>query len=384
MKRALLISVMIMLVVGLIVGGCTPPTTPPPPTPPPPTPEPTPEPTPPLMEPMTVTFNNAQWSPTSPPGMVFQWFTDTVTDRTDGLLKFNHVGSFSLTKPGEEIAALQSGLCDVGNTCVVYHPGPLGLNVGFMRCVPFGISDLSTGMDLAYQMYYEEPTALVDEYTDLGLQFLFITIDTPYVFETKEPVNTLDEFDGMKIACAGKYGPMWLQVLGATTTPTPVGDRPTSLQTGVIDASAVPLEVGFPFKLYEFAPNLRPSEWGIVTGNPISWEMEKFNELPPEVQKIVIDTGKEAFLQNLEIVEGWEADALATMEAAGVTIYPAFSDEVNAEWAALILAEYGDPVAGWVADMEGKGKMGAAEIAEKWLRLQREAGYEFPIEWQAK
>ena len=89
------------------------------------------------MKPMTLRFNNAQWSNTSPPGQFFKWFTERVTERTDGLLKFNHIESYALTKPGEEIGALQAGLTDVGNACVVYFPGPQNVNMCIMRAVPF-------------------------------------------------------------------------------------------------------------------------------------------------------------------------------------------------------------------------------------------------------
>jgi TRAP-type C4-dicarboxylate transport system substrate-binding protein len=370
-KKLFLIPLIIVLAASLVFGGCDKPTTPA-------------EPTTPAPAPMEVLFNDAQWSPTSPPGLLFKWFTDEVTKRTDGRLVFTHVGSNSLTKPGEEIDAIQSGLVDVGNTCVVYHPGALSLNTGFMRTVPFGINDLPTGMELAYKMYYEEPSPLVDEYANLGLTFLFVTIDSAYVIESKTPIMKLEDLDGQKVACLGKYGPMWLKAVGATSVALPVGERPTAIQTGVVEAAATPLEISFPFKLFEFAPNIIGTRWGIVTGNPISWNTEKFNALPADIQSIIIETGKEAFMHNLEIVEAWEADALKTIAEAGATIHPDFSDADIATWAGLISEQYGDPVAGWVKDAEEKGTVGAAEVAEKWLRLQKEAGHEFPIEWKAK
>jgi len=289
-----------------------------------------------------------------------------------------------LTKPGEEIAALQSGIIDVGNATVVYHPGTLALNNGFMRCVPFGINDLEKGIQLAYKMYYEKPSPLVDEFAKVGLKFLAITIDSAYVIEAKRPITTLADLDGEKMACLGKYGPMWLKAAGTTSVALPVGARPTALQTGVVDSVATPFEVSFPFKLYEFAPHMIGTRWGIVTGNPILWNMAKFNQLPPDIQKILIDTGKDAFMQNLKIVNAWHTGAMLTMIKAGVSIYLDFSDADVAKWADLIYEEYADPVAKWVKDNEAKGKMGAGAIAEKWLRLQKEAGHTFPENWRAR
>ena len=333
------------------------------------------------MKPMTVKFNNGQYSRTSPPGRLFKWFTDRVTERTNGLLKFIHFESFALTKPGEEIVALQKGLTDVGNTCIVYFPGPLYVNQEFFRCVPFGIADHKKGIELTYKMYYEGPSAVTDEYEKLGLKFLFLVSDTHYAIESKRPVRTLKDLEGLKTACIGGQA-RFLDAAGAVTIGMPVGERATALQTGVIDASCVPPEIGYQFKLYEFAPHFILTQWGAgAPSNPISWEINKWNKLPPDIQKIIIDTGKEAFLKYYDVISSWQAESMAAMKKAGVTIYPPFSAEDIDEWSRLILAKYGDTVEAFVKDAEAKGKTGVRQVMEKWLRLQREAGHKLPIDW---
>jgi TRAP-type C4-dicarboxylate transport system substrate-binding protein len=96
----------------------------------------------------------------------------------------------------------------------------------------------------------------------------------------------------------------------------PIGDRPTALQTGVIDGAAHPFEISYPFKLYEFAPNMIQTGWGAVTGNPISWNLAKWNKLPKDIQDIIIQTGKEAFMQNAIETENWYKGALETRAKA--------------------------------------------------------------------
>jgi TRAP-type C4-dicarboxylate transport system substrate-binding protein len=331
---------------------------------------------------MKVKFNYGQFGPEDTPGLMFRWFADTVTERTKGRLVFEHIYSFALTKPGEEIVALQSGLCDVGNTCVVYHPVDLYINCGFPRAVPWAVNEVRLGTEIMYKLYYEVPETakiLSDEFAKHGLKFVSMTCEGGYVIESKTPITKLDDLKGMKIACIGNQS-KWLTDAGAAVAGMPVGDRPTALQTGVIEAVATPFSISFPFKLYEFAPYMLQSEWGAVTGNPISWNMDKFNELPADIQNIIIETGREAFLVQIEQQEKWINGALATAKEAGQIVQPNLSDEEKAKWADLL----GEPVAGWVKGAEDKGITGSDTVVAKYIELSKEAGHKFPKEWKVK
>ncbi|OGO20693.1 MAG: hypothetical protein A2144_03555 [Chloroflexi bacterium RBG_16_50_9] len=330
---------------------------------------------------MTVTFNAGQFGVEDVPGRTFMWFINKVTERTNGRLKFRFVGSFALTKPGEEITALQKGLADVGNTCVVYHPTRLYINNNFPRIVPFAITAFEPATRIMYKVYYEGDTAkiLSEEYAKHGLKFLMITVDDSYVIESKTPITKLDDLKGVKIACLGGQA-KWLTTAGATVAGMPVGDRPTALQTGVVQASATPFEISFPFKLYEFAPYMVQTGWGAVTGNPISWNMEKFNKLPADIQGIVIDTAKEAFLQNAIITEDWYSGALAAAKAAKQIINPEFSQADKLKWAEML----GEPVVDWVKDAEKQGITGADTVVAKYIELTKAEGHKFPRDWKVK
>jgi len=333
------------------------------------------------MKPMNLQFNNGQFGPNDVPSQTFKWFTDTVTERTNGLLTFSHLFTFALTKPGEEIAALQSGLVDVGNTCVVYHPTTLYINSGFPRAVPFAISDVRPAAEVMYKMYYEGETAkiLADEYAKQGLTFLFITVDDSYVLESKTPITTLADLKGKKVACLGSQAG-WLAAAGAAPAGMPVGDRPTALQTGVVEVSATPFEISYPFKLYEFAPYMIQTGWGAVTGNPISWNTEQFNKLPADVQKILMDTAKEAFMKNVDFTEKWYDTSLSTAKAAGQIIHTPFTAADQTAWSALL----GEPVADWVKAAESKGILGADTVVARYIQLTEESGHKFPKEWMVK
>ena len=209
---------------------------------------------------------------------------------------------------------------------------------------------------------------------------LFVTSDFSYVIESKAPITKLEDLKGLKIGCMGLYGPKWLEDAGATSLAHPIGERPTALQTGVLDASATPLGISFPFGIHEFAPNLINTRWGVVTGNAVMWNTEKFNMLPKDLQETIIQTAKDAFIWNIDNSISWEEKVYGIMKGKGVIDHGAFSDEEINKWAQLI----GEPVADWVKEAESIGRVGAADLMATYIRLCKEAGVQFPREWKIK
>ena len=216
MKRLLYIFLSLTLVLVFILSGCSSTTSTPPATT-----------TAPAMEPITLKFNGAQFGANDVPGQTYNWFCNTVTEKTKGLIKFQYVGSNSLTKPTEEITALQNGLVDVGGFSLVYYAAPFYVNSGFTRAVPFDIIDIPTAAKAAYDLYYNNAAtskALNDEFTKQGLKFLSMTIDDSYVIESKAAITTLADLKGKKVACLGSeskyFGPT-----GSTVVGMPAGDR---------------------------------------------------------------------------------------------------------------------------------------------------------------
>ena len=333
--------------------------------------------------PITLTFNGAQFGANDVPGRTYNWFCNEVTKRTNGMIKFNYVGSNSLTKPGEEITALKTGLADVGAFSVVYHPVPMYVNSGFNRAIPFDTVDVALATKIMYKLYYDDPVTsilLQGELAKQSLKFLTMTVDDSYVIETKSPVATLDDLKGKKLAVMGYEG-RYFGPTGATVVGMPVGDRGTALQTGVIDGAATPWEIAFPFKLYEFAPNMIQSGFGCVTGNVIAWNMNKFNALPKDMQEIIIQAGKDAFMNNAVETENWYKTALETRaKATGNKPYLNFSAADVAKWAGMV----GEPVADWIKDAESKGIKGADVVIGKYISLLKEAGVKLPKEWKMK
>lgn len=137
---------------------------------------------------------------------------------------------------------------------------------------------------------------------------------------SKKPIRKVEDLKGMKIRVPNNTIQVkGFEVLGATPTPMPLGDVYTALQQGTIDGLENPLPVLYNGKFHEVAKYLTLdghiknfTTW--VTGT------EFFDNLTPNHQKILMETGKEAGLYNNQLQDKLTDEILAKYRAEGVEV----------------------------------------------------------------
>ena len=110
---------------------------------------------------------------------------------------------------------------------------------------------------------------------------------------SKKEIKKLEDLKGMKIRCTGMAAKI-VQALGATPVAMPMGDTYDALSRGVVDGSMAPQEA------------LQGWKWGEVvkftienfgssysTGMFVVMNKEKWNSLPPDIQKIIEQINEE-------------------------------------------------------------------------------------------
>lgn len=370
------VFVTVVIAISLILSACAKPAPPPAPAPPTPAPAPTPAPPPkPPMEPVTLMFNGSIYRPATVYGETILWFCDEVTKRTDGLVKFEHVWAFALTKPGEEIDAINTGLSDLTFFPAVYYPSRLFL-YNFDHCVFGGSPDLERAIEWTDPFLYEEALMLQEEMEGEGMKFLFAEIAPSWDIESREPITKFDELKGKKTAVSGVYAEALVSASGAVGLSPTMVDRGPMLQTGALDASILPRTVSFGFKLYEFAQYNMPLLWGNWFTSIGVVNLELFNSFPEEIQQVFLDVGREASSYFWELNVPDQERMRKVMEEAGVTFNPPLSEADRTKWLEL----GGEPIREWLAEAEKRG-LGAEgrELMNTYFRLQEEKiGYVWP------
>ena len=140
------------------------------------------------------------------------------------------------------------------------------------------------------------------------------------IFNTKRPVNTLDDAKGMKIR--SMQSPVYVEMFksfGMLPTPMPSSELYTSLQTGVVDAGendpASVVSWGWVdvIKYYSLDEHS-------LTACVLLVNKKRFDGFPADVQKAIREAGKKAENYQLDYIQKALAENLEKIKAKGVKV----------------------------------------------------------------
>jgi tripartite ATP-independent transporter DctP family solute receptor len=110
----------------------------------------------------------------------------------------------------------------------------------------------------------------------------------------KRPITKPDDVKGLKIRSTGNpYHIQAFKLLGMNPSPMPIAELYTALETGTFDAQEHPINVTWSSKFYEVQKHLTVSNH-IYSPLIVAMNKGKFDSLPANYQKIVVDSAREA------------------------------------------------------------------------------------------
>jgi TRAP-type C4-dicarboxylate transport system substrate-binding protein len=238
------------------------------------------------------------------------------------------------------------GISDIGMSVLGYTRGRFPLSE--VIDLPLGYKTGLAATKLI-NAYYQKFTP--QEFNDV--QVMYFHAHGPGILHTKKPVANLDELKGMKIVCHGLSAKV-VGALGATPVAMPMPERYDALQKGVAEGGVNPIESLKGWKLGEVIKSTTENFGSAYsTGFFVVMNKDKWNSLPPDVQKVITAV-------NLEWIDktgkGWDEIDKEGKEftlARGNQVI-ALSKEEDEKWAKLvrpILDEY-------VANMKTKNLPG--------------------------
>jgi len=129
---------------------------------------------------------------------------------------------------------------------------------------------------------------------DKGLRIVGAIFNSPTLVLTREPVATLDGFDGLKIrtfATPLQTEPM--SALGASPTPMALSDVVPALQSGNIDGMVAGMPILTAFKYWDVAQYVTDLGFSqLVSVNVVNEQW--FQGLPEDVRQVILEEGREA------------------------------------------------------------------------------------------
>lgn len=281
--------------------------------------------------------------------------------------------SGTLAKPAGELEAIETGLADMGVIPTAFHADKLPVyQIGYVT--PFTTNDLV--------LIHEVVDGLVDKYpafrdTWTGLNQVTLSasgIPDNYILCSSEPINSVSDIDGLKVAGAGP-NLRWIEPAGATGVTGSLGNFYQLVETGVVDAMLVWGEAVVSLKFYEVCENYFNANLGGVNSYVINANQQAWDGFPDEVKEAMIAAAKQYGVDIGNFAAELGAQARDTFVANGGSVVEIDPQE-RAEWAETLpnLAQE------WVANLEASG-VPAQEILAEYMQAMRDADQPIARQW---
>jgi len=253
-------------------------------------------------------------------GTTAVWVAEKLEAASGGTIRVRTSEPGKLVPTFEILDAVSDGKLPVGYTWIGYDQGKVPA-LPLFASVPFGLKPWA----FAGWYYFGDGHEMLQEvYAHSGYN-VYAQLCGMTGPETagwyREPITSLDDYDGMKIRFAGLGGKI-IERLGASVTVMPGGDLFPALEKGTIDATeygspVVDESLGFDQLLRN---NLYPGWHQPFTAQHLLINLDVWNSLTDQQKAIVETTCTAAAFRGLAEGEFRNPPVLARLEAEGVNI----------------------------------------------------------------
>jgi TRAP-type C4-dicarboxylate transport system substrate-binding protein len=371
LKKLILVLLLVVLTIGLILSGCAQPT----PAPAPVT-APTPAPTPasaPAPAPKTapapvsesaINLKYSDWGPENVAlGLRAQQWKEVIEERTDGRVKIHLYFSQSLLEAEDTVRGAGAGIADV---CLYVIGSAQPLNMIIEQPFMFSSSTDPIARTEIFKELREKYPEFDEEFARLNLMPLYWRSMVPeHVNTVKKQVKVPEDLSGMKLD-ARSWWEQPLKTVNADLIPVIASNWYKALNEGLITGQIMywnAIQEYGTLQLFKYHTVFGPG--GIDT--PFIgklFNLDTWHSLPPDIQKIFMDTAEEQEKWGLEDDLRVQEEAIAHAKIVGNTIYTATPEEYR------LWFDFTAPVRlKWITEAEEAGWTEAGEIYEETRRL---------------
>jgi TRAP-type C4-dicarboxylate transport system substrate-binding protein len=295
--------------------------------------------------------------------VIMPW-VEEVKKRTNGRVEITVFPGASLCKPPQQYDCAKSGIADLAWGVTGWTPGRFPMSSVIE--LPYMHRTAAVGSQMLADLY---PKYLSKEYDDVYLLYMNVH-PAGHIHTHSKLIRTLDDFKGMKIRTPTAVVGDMLDTLGATKVGMPANQIYESMSNKVVDGFGMPFEALPSFKLIEVSRY--HTEVGMyTTAFAMFMNKAKFDSLPPDVQKVLVDTTSPQSGYWKRVGESWDRAEIVgrklTLEQKG-EIYVLPKDE-RKRWREAVrsLDEK------WVADLEAR-KLPAKALLQETRALSAKYG----------
>ena len=214
-------------------------------------------------------------------------FAEELNKKLAGKVEIIQYTGGTLLSADKMAAGVSSMVADIGLSNCSYTRGRFPV-MEIME-LPLGFSSAWVATHVANDFHNKFKPKDFDQY-----HLLMLSTSPINVMQTvSKPVKTLEDMKGLKIRGTGRLGDI-VKVLGGTPIPIATPDLYDSLKRNVIEGALLPFETLQGFKTGEILKYVTAS-WkvGSTYAFYVVMNKDKWNSLPPDVQKVINDFSNE-------------------------------------------------------------------------------------------
>ncbi|SFR60189.1 TRAP-type C4-dicarboxylate transport system, substrate-binding protein [Yoonia tamlensis] len=307
---------------------------------------------------VTLRFQHFVSPASANPTYFMQPWADAIEEQSNGRIKVELYPFMQLGGSApNQFDLIRDGAIDGGWVIPAYQPNRFpeaeALELPFMTS--------KSGEEASAAAWDYTQTYLMDDFADVHV--IAAHMHGPGIVHKRGPaIETLEDFEGLKLRGPSRPATMLLEALGATPIGMPVPQFPEALSKGVVDGGVITWEMSPSLKLDE----LTDSHTDVAGDQALYnlyfiWAMNKdvYEGMPDDLRAIIdANSGMMASM--------WAGRAHDTGDAVGRDLMAAAGNEIatlsEAE-TARIAAVGAEVTQAWIAEMNDKGFDGAALVA---------------------
>ncbi|QPE05593.1 TRAP transporter substrate-binding protein DctP [Microbacterium schleiferi] len=290
----------------------------------------------------------------TPNADMVHWFLDTVEEESDGSITFDYFAAESLCPSSEIVQCVVDGRADMGVVPAAYTPDKFPLQN--LSALPF-MTDDNAAMTRAFYELNKGNEEFNAESSRLGLTNLAYWPAGASLFGTKVPLESTEDFEGMRVRAVGDGLLAAMEAVGASPIALTAGEMYEGVERGVIDGLANNMDAPIAYKLTEVLDYWTDTGYGhyITIGMWIS--QAAYDRMSPAQQEIF-----DSAVERLNTGEG-----IAAFAATAATQCDYMLDQPNVE-----LTRWSDE------EIDSFKAMTGDTAEQMWIETAKSAGIEDP------
>ncbi|MFG1466430.1 TRAP transporter substrate-binding protein DctP [Xanthobacter sp. DSM 24535] len=272
------------------------------------------------------------------------WMSE-VARLSNQTVEFEYYPAEQLGKAKDMLSLAQTGVADITYVAPAYISDKLPLSA--VVELPFDFSSSCVGTKAYWKMASEGGILANRELGPLGVRVLFALMLPPnQLVLAKAKFDGMQSLEGMKIRTAGGAKELMLRKLKAVPIQVAAPELHEAMSRGTIDGMLIPLSSMPPYELEKLSKIATSSEnFGSFIISYVISEA-RWKTLPPNVQKAMIDAGRETTERACRLVEEDDIQVMEKLKAAGMSLInlspadkqtvSAVSRAVGSDWAGAL------------------------------------------------